>query len=138
MNSFSLEVITPDTVAFSGPVSRVSVPSTTGQLGILPRHISLFAVLDAGEVIVSQTGQTTSIAIGGGFVQGTPSHTVILVSRAQHADHLNETEFQSALARAKEALAKKPAGAEYISAAASLHQSLTDLKIIRRLKKRHL
>lgn len=79
-----------------------------------------------------------SFAIGGGFIQVSPNLTTILVTRAQNASELNESQIQAAIQRAKDALSQKPVGLDRSTATALLHASLTDLKILRRLKNKHL
>ena len=46
--SLTLRVLAPDQSVFDGTADEVILPSTTGQLGILPGHVSLLAALDVG------------------------------------------------------------------------------------------
>ena len=59
---------------------------------------------------------------------------MILVSRAAHADELNESEIKKAQEAAREAIANKASGAELAGAQAMLRRSLIELKVFRRRK----
>ena len=46
--SLTLRVLATDQNVFDGSADEVILPSTTGQLGILPGHISLLTAIDVG------------------------------------------------------------------------------------------
>ena len=46
--SLTLRVLATDQNVFDGSADEVILPSTTGQLGILPGHISLLTAIDIG------------------------------------------------------------------------------------------
>ena len=46
--SLTLRVLAPDQSVFDGNADEVILPSTTGQLGILPGHVSLLTAIDIG------------------------------------------------------------------------------------------
>ncbi|MBI4999291.1 ATP synthase F1 subunit epsilon [Candidatus Gottesmanbacteria bacterium] len=132
MLTFLLEILTPDRIAFSGQVEMVTAPSTTGAIGILPRHTPLFTRLSEGEVKIVKDGQDYYLAIGGGFLEVTPEKVIILVTEAYHVSEINEQEVLAAKRAAEEALASKPTGEALLSAQASFRRSLIALKILRR------
>ena len=74
-----LEIVTPDRQLFSGPVDEVTVPSTTGYLGILPGHAPLLAELGIGEVVADRlahreaTQVYTRLSVR--YVGAPPAHT---------------------------------------------------------------
>ncbi|TSC54235.1 MAG: F-type H+-transporting ATPase subunit epsilon [Microgenomates group bacterium LiPW_16] len=72
------------------------------------------------------------LAIGGGFMEVTPSKVTILVTRAVHAEEINEAQVLEAKKNAEEILEKKPTGEDLVAAQALFRRSLLDLKILRR------
>ena len=54
--SLTLRVLAPDQNVFDGSADEVILPSTTGQLGILPGHISLLTAIDVGVLRVRSNG----------------------------------------------------------------------------------
>lgn len=131
---FKLQIITPDRVAFEEEVDAVSVPSVTGQLGILPKHIGLLTPLADGEVKIRKAADELFLAIGEGFLQVGRDVTKILVTRAAHAEELDEQRILQARREAEKALAEKPAPEEAARYTALLRSTLVDLKVLRRRK----
>lgn len=132
---FLLEIITPQRKAFSEEVESVTVPTTDGIIEVLARHEALFTSLADGELKIVAGGKSFFLAIGGGFMEVRSSGTVtILVSRAVHADEVNESEIKKAMDSAKSLIARKVTGDELASAVATLRRSMLELKVARRRK----
>lgn len=128
---FLLEIITPERKAFSEEVSMVTVPALDGQLGVLARHIPLFTSLVEGEVKITSDNHEYFLAIGGGFMQISKEKVIILVSRAVHADELNESEIRKAEESAKEVIARAEKDEERADAQAVLRRTLLEMKVLR-------
>lgn len=136
MNKFLLDIITPTREVFKEEVEAVSVPTASGIIQVLSHHEPLFSALTTGEIKIDAGSRELFLAIGGGFMEVNGNHVEILVSRAVHADELNETEIKKAHENAKTALAQKPSGQALIEAHAVLRQSLVELKVLRRMQKK--
>lgn len=132
MATIFLEIITPEKIAFQDEVSMVIVPSATGELGILPGHTSLFTQLTEGELKILKENKESFFSLGGGFMEVTPKKVTVLVTKALHADELDEAKILAAKKEAEEALARKPSGADLVSAQVLLRSTLFDLKVLRR------
>ncbi len=130
--TFFLEIITPDKIVFQDQVEMVSVPSVTGTLGILPHHVPLFTKLEEGELKILKGNQEFYLSLGGGFMEIEKEKVTILVTKALHADEIDEEKVLKAKKDAEEALAKKPEGEALIATQAMLRQSLFDLKVLKR------
>ena len=63
--AISLKVLAPNKNVFEGVAEEVILPSTTGQLGILPGHISLVTAIDIGVLRLRSNSQWSSIALMG-------------------------------------------------------------------------
>ena len=138
MNSIALEIITPQRKAFSETVNAVFVPTANGRVGVLPRHIGLFTALTEGEVRIAYGGKDWYLAIGGGFMEVTKEKISILVSRAVHADEINEEELKKAEKDARDIISQKGKTEERTVALASLRRSFLELKVLRHHKHRIL
>jgi F-type H+-transporting ATPase subunit epsilon len=132
MNTFSCSIITPDRKVFSEDVESVSVPTHQGTITILPHHAALFTSLVEGEVKVTTGKKEYFLAIGGGFMEVTNKEVSILVSRAYHADELNEKEIHAAEKAARDVLSNAKAGADRQRALAQLRRSTLELKVFKR------
>lgn len=136
MDAIHLDIVTPERSAYSEDIQFVSVPTPHGTVGILPKHTNLISMLVEGEIKIEASGKETYLAIGGGFMEVTKDHILILVSRAYHADELNEAEIRKAHMAAKEELAQKGKSSDYRAAQAILRRSTIELHVLRRRKPR--
>lgn len=135
MKTFSLDIVTPQRLALTQEVELVSVPSTDGEITILPNHIPLFAALAEGEVRLRYGNEDYFLSIGGGFIEVTPTKTTLLVTRAYKAEELNEKAILQAKQEAEDALKKGGTPEDIQAAYALLRSSLVDLKVIRRKRR---
>lgn len=129
---FLLEIYTPERKAFSEQVDLVSAPTASGRVGILARHQPLFTSIIEGEVKIVSGQSEYYLAIGGGFMQVMKDKVIILVSRAVHANELNEEEIKKAEKNAKEIIAKVAEGKELADAQSLLRRAILDMKVLRR------
>lgn len=131
MNKFLLEIITPERSAFAEEVDSVYVPTPDGRIGVLAHHAALFTQLSEGEVKIVSGNKEYYLAIGGGFMDVGHNKASILVSRAAHADELNETEIRKAEESARLVLSQVKVGSERATAQAMLRRSFLELKVLR-------
>ncbi len=133
---FLLEIITPQRQAFAEEVDSVTVPTNRGSIGVLAHHEPLFSALCDGEIKISNGPKEFFLAIGGGFMEVARDKVSILVSRAVHAEELNESEIKRAQESAKSVIARSTGGEELAQAQSLLRRSLLELKVYRRRNKR--
>ncbi len=133
MPTIKIEVISPEKVVLRhDQVSMITLPAIDGTIGILPNHTALFTKIVEGEVKITLTNEEILLAVGGGFAEIKNNKVLILVTRAVHADELNENEAQTAKQRALELLQQKPKGEQLLQAQSLYKQALIDLSIIRK------
>lgn len=133
--NFLLEIITPDRTAYTDSVRAVSVPTPEGTIGVLPKHVRLFTVLTEGEIKITTAGRDLFLAIGGGFMEVDKDRVSVLVSRAVHADELNEQAIKEAQQRARDDIAGLAKGEELALAQVVLRRSTIEMNVIRRHRK---
>ncbi len=138
MDQFKLDIISPTRQAYSDTVDAVYVPTKNGTIGILPHHIPLFTTLAEGEIKIEIGNKQSYLAIGGGFMEVTERGVTILVSRAVHANEINEAEIKKATDSAREVLKNKGKGVERADAQAILRRSVLELKVLKRTKHRDM
>lgn len=85
MNTFPLEILTPDKPFFKGDVESLVVRGREGFLGILARHAPLLARLAPGPLRVKQDDGEHVFDAGAGLVEVTPAGVTILVDSAKSA-----------------------------------------------------
>lgn len=106
MKSLALEITTPERTALKATVRQVTVPTSEGEITVLPGHIPLLAPLASGELrLVDAEGKETVMAVSGGFVTVKPGGAVsILADAAERAEELDLMAIEAAYVRAEEAL----------------------------------
>ncbi len=102
METLQLEVLTPSGPIYNGLAKSVTLPGEEGEFGVLPEHVSLTALLQAGVVDIQQeNGKTESIVVNWGVVQITQNKVVVLVDGAVAIRGENEGDIAKALDEAK-------------------------------------
>lgn len=106
--ALTVRVITPDkTVWDDSTVQEAILPSTSGQLGILPGHAPLLTALDIGVMRVRPGKDWQNIAIYGGFAEVENNEVKVLVNAAELGSTIDreaaKTEFETARSQYEEA-----------------------------------
>ncbi|HYN42032.1 MAG TPA: ATP synthase F1 subunit epsilon [Thermoanaerobaculia bacterium] len=93
----TLTVVTPErSVVERVPCDAVSLPGELGELGILPGHTPLVALLGVGRVTWSESGRKTSVAVRGGFVEVADDAVRVLADLAAEKDAIDAAEAREA------------------------------------------
>jgi F-type H+-transporting ATPase subunit epsilon len=128
-----LEIVTPERLAYSDSVDQVVVPGSEGELGILPHHAPLLAMLGVGELRIRKGGVDESFAIAGGFVQVRPDKVVVM---AEMADMASEIDLERAHEARREAERALETGfheaSDLVAARAALQQALLRIRVAER------
>jgi len=99
-----LEIVTPDSIAFSEEVEHVVVPTVNGKIDLLPKHIPIIDRVIAGDIKIKWNGEEKVLAIGSGFVESYGNKVSIIVDQAMDVSNEDELAIEEATNRAKIAL----------------------------------
>jgi F-type H+-transporting ATPase subunit epsilon len=131
-----LEIVTPERLAYSETVDSVVLPGSEGELGVLPHHAPLIAMLGMGELRVRKDGIEESFAIVGGFLQVRPDKVVVMAETADLASEIDLERAQEARREAERALETGyHEGADLAAARASLQQALLRIRVAERRRR---
>lgn len=79
-----VDVVTPESIVWSGDAEFVSARTTEGDIGILADHEATMAALATGPVEIHAVGgAVTTIGIHGGFLQIYTNTVTLLTDRAE-------------------------------------------------------
>ena len=67
----------------------VTIPTASGEVGILPNHAPLISALQAGILSYTKGGATTKLVVSGGFVEVGVDTVSVLAEVAETADEIN-------------------------------------------------
>jgi F-type H+-transporting ATPase subunit epsilon len=85
----NLEIVTPEKRVFDETVDAVTIPTTNGEIGILPNHAPLISSLKSGILTYSNRGATERMVVSGGFVEVSANKVSIMADVAERADEIN-------------------------------------------------
>ncbi len=101
--TLTLRVLAPDQSVFDGSADEVILPSTTGQMGILPGHITLLTALQTGVMRLREGGQWTTIALLGGFAEVEADDVTVLVNGAALGSSIDPADAEAVFEKAQQA-----------------------------------
>lgn len=78
-----LEIVTPEKRVVDETVDSVTVPTLTGEAGILPNHAPLISALKPGILSFTNKGTTERLAVAGGFVEVSSDRVSVLTDSAE-------------------------------------------------------
>ena len=100
----NLEIVTPEAKVYDDTIDSIVLPTTSGEIDILPGHIPIATEIEPGEIVVSKSGERQSLAISKGFAQCVGDKISILAEDAIHIDEIDESAVEDAQKRAEDAL----------------------------------
>jgi len=84
-----LEIVTPEKRVVETEADSVTVPTASGEAGILPNHAPLVSALKPGVLSYTTRNTTEKIAIAGGFVEVNNDKVSVLADSAERADEIS-------------------------------------------------
>lgn len=101
-----LEIVTPQKKVYSEKVDSVTLPTTSGEIGILPGHIPLITEIKEGELGVIRMGQIDLLAVDKGFAEIFGDTVSVITEAAIDIEDIDLGSAEAAQRRAEEALQK--------------------------------
>ena len=138
MSTIHVDVVSAETLIFSGEAKFVALPGESGELGILPKHTPLITRIKPGAVRIEKAdGGEEFVFVAGGILEVQPNVVTVLADTAIRGKDLDEAKAEEAKKRAEEALRNNDASIDYAVAQAELISAVAQLAAIRKLRGRH-
>jgi len=136
--TIKFEIVTPERVVLRQEALQVTVPTTSGEITILPDHIPLVSILQSGVIEVKRADNIVEImSVSGGFIEVLKDKIVILADTAERAEELDEERIKEAHKRADEL--KKSAKAtddiDFADVSARIEKELARLRAVNKWRK---
>lgn len=100
-----LEIVTPEKRVVDQTVDSVSVPTLSGEAGILPNHAPLISALKPGILSFTNHGATERFAVAGGFVEVSSDSVSVLTDVAEGSAEIDLEAARAERAEAEKSLA---------------------------------
>jgi F-type H+-transporting ATPase subunit epsilon len=132
-----VDVVSAETLLFSGVATSIVIPGERGELEVYPRHAPLVTKLKPGSVRVKRPdGQEEElIYVNGGLVEVQPDVVTIMSDSGIRGKDLDEANVLEAKRAAEEAMKNKTGAMEIAQAQAELAELAAQLAAIQKLRK---
>jgi len=104
-DKLTAEVLTPEGEVFSGELQMVSTRTTTGEVGILAKHVPMVARLVPAELRLHKSdSDVETYAQGEGWLEVFANRARVLVAEAVPPEELDVSDLKTRLDEAEQAL----------------------------------
>jgi F-type H+-transporting ATPase subunit epsilon len=135
MANIRFKLTTPEGVKFEDDVDQITVPTTLGQLTILPHHIPLLACVVSGEMVMKKGATEIPLVVHGGFLEvQTKNRVTILADAAERVEELDEKTVEEAIRRAQALMKEKFNSQDYEDAALAFEREAARSAILRKYR----
>ncbi len=127
------EIATPERIVYKTQADSITIPTSQGEITVLPHHIPLVALLAPGILTVRRQKNEEYLAVSGGFIEIQPSsRVVVLADTAERSEELTLEAVEAARDRAAMLMAEKRHidNESFAAAAAGLERELARLKVV--------
>jgi F-type H+-transporting ATPase subunit epsilon len=137
-NTIHVDVVSAETLIFSGEAEFVALPGEAGELGIYPKHTPLITRIRPGAVRIKVVGRTEEefVFVAGGILEVQPNAVTVLADTAIRGGDLDEAKATEAKRMAEEQMLNRDAKIDYAQAQAELASAIAQLAAIQRLRQR--
>lgn len=105
MNTYHLQIVTPDGKQYDGPAEKTIVRTVQGEVCVLARHMDYVTPLGMGEARITIDGTVRRAACIGGVLTVAGDQVRIIATTFEWAEDIDLARAQGAFDRAKAALA---------------------------------
>ena len=136
MATIKVDVVSAEENIFSGEAELVSLPGTSGELGIMPGHLPVITGIRPGFVRIHRPGQeeVEQVFVAGGILDVQPDVVTVLADTAIRSKDLDEQKAKEALAATEEVRKTATGNLEIAKIEAEMAALAAELAAIRKLK----
>ena len=135
-----LKVITPDKIITDEVVDSISLPTTSGVITVLSKHIPLVSTIKAGEMTIRKGGAGIGYSVYKGLVNVRPHYkgiteVVVLLERGEMIEDLDHTRAEEALKRAEELRSESSNDEDFVYLEGMVEKEMNRVKIAKKYKR---
>nr|YP_010451510.1 ATP synthase CF1 epsilon subunit [Schizaea pusilla]UTV01499.1 ATP synthase CF1 epsilon subunit [Schizaea pusilla] len=118
-----LRVMAPNRTVWNSEVGEIVLPTSSGQIGVLPNHAPLLTASDIGVPRLRHHEQWSTMALMGGSAMTDNNQVTILVNEAEQASEIDPEEAKKTFQMARTDLAKAKGKKQIIEAGLLLRRA---------------
>lgn len=132
MDTMQVEVVSGEDNIYSGEASFIVVPTTTGELGIYPRHEPIMSLVRPGVLRLQVPGKSEEVlvAVSGGLLEVQPDKLTVLAEVAVRGEEMDQKRAEEAKKVAEEKLKTAHDERSTAAAEAALAAAIAELKTL--------
>ena len=132
--NIKFKIVTPEKTVFDDGVDQVTLPTTDGQVTILPNHRSYIASLDPGEIMLKKGQEEILLSVSGGFVEFNQNNLVVLADTAERAEEIDLKRAEEGRKKAEDIKEQRIAidEEEYARVAASIQKESARIRVAKK------
>ena len=132
------KIVTPEKTVFEDAVDQATLPTTDGEITILPNHRSYIASLKSGGIMLKKNGEESFVCISGGFIEFHCNELIVLADTAERAEEIDLKRAEEGRRKAEELKNKRVSmdENEYARVAAAIQKESARIKVARRHRTR--
>ncbi|MFA6082567.1 MAG: ATP synthase F1 subunit epsilon [Patescibacteria group bacterium] len=130
--SITFSLISQDRVVDEFEVDEVLLPTTLGEIGVLPNHVNLITMIKTGEITTHSSNKTNHFSVFGGVAEITDKTVTVMADRAEHVDSIDLAAAEAAVKAATSLQDKAKNDVEFAHAAALLERNLNRINVVKR------
>jgi F-type H+-transporting ATPase subunit epsilon len=129
-----LVVVTRERKIVETDVEEVILPGYSGELGVLPGHTPLLAVLRVGIMRYREGGKISSLVLSWGFAEVLPERVIVMAETAKLPAEIDAAAAQAALRDAEQEIADLSShDPEFAQVEARLEESVAMINLHREM-----
>lgn len=130
METFQAHILAADRTFYEGPCLSMTIPTSDGELGILPHHSAMIAAVQPGTLRFQPQDQPVQLAaISPGMVKVEGNEVLVLVDSVERPEEIDAVRAQREADQAREALLQRKSRQEHQIAQATLARALNRLRV---------
>ncbi|MDR3429854.1 MULTISPECIES: F0F1 ATP synthase subunit epsilon [Silvimonas] len=134
-----VDVVSAESLIFSGVAEFFTAPAEGGEVGIYPRHAPLLTRIRPGAIRIklANTHEPDVILyVSGGLLEVQPHSITVLADTAIRGADIDEAKAREAKAKAEEGIKNRKTQMDFAMAQAELVEAVAMLSVVEKLKKR--
>ncbi len=130
MDTFYLEILSPERTFYAGQCRSLTMPITDGMLGVMAHHTPLTAAIMDGEIhFETAEGERVVCAVTRGMADVADNRVQVLCASALRPDEIDEAQERRALELAQQELRRRQSEKDYRLWQLSFNQAMNRLKV---------
>ncbi len=132
------KIVTPNGVVYDDEIDQLTIPTTSGEITVLPSHIPLISILAPGELVIRKDGVEIPLSVSSGIVEVRPNNELyIMAETAERAEHIDIERAEAGRQRAEELMKQQKFvdDVDFARVVAKMEKELARLRIGKKYRK---